>query len=245
LHWTASDVLLLAGHPVATGPGFVITIGPGISAHGALITNRPFLNFTLFGVWPLIVIVAPVFIPVPVTSSTNAPPAVRLSVQAATAGRGSLQIGGGSRHLKTTWIPSSLPVGHPAGRGSVEIRFRLCPFGPLTKIKNVLPAFADPKLKSASIRFAFKTTKLIAFTRLFGFPSSTANTDVTLVVPFGSMKQNPEINRSCGLAQSSGPVGVVDFTTGALNPRSIWHIVVRLNNPNRLLSPCVYVVVDV
>src|SRR5262245_34832285 len=130
-------------------------------------------------------------------------------------------------------MPFSLPVGHPAGFASVASRLRLWPFGPDTKIKNVFPALADPKLKSASTSVGLNTTNLVALTRLFGFPSSTANTDVTFVIgppcpaSLGIMKQNPEINRSCGLPQSAGPLGVADITTGALNPRSTWHVAVN------------------
>ena len=57
-------------------------------------------------------------------------------------------------HVNVTCTPCSLPNGHPAGAPATAlVRFRLVPFGPLTKIRNVFPAFAVPKLKSASIRF--------------------------------------------------------------------------------------------
>src|SRR6185503_14273093 len=120
----------------------------------------------------------------------------------------------------------------------------LVPAGPLTKIKNVFPAFTDPKLNSASTRFAFSTWNLVACTTLFGFPNSTPNTDVTFAVPFGSTKHAPDINRSCADVQSPSD-GVTDITTGALTPRSITHVVVRVNGPKTLLSPPVNVVVNV
>jgi hypothetical protein len=100
-------------------------------------------------------------------------------------------------------------------------------------------------LKSASNNPGAIGENVIAFIRLLGLPSSTANTDVTFDVPFGNTKQNPEINRSCGVAQSTGPLGVTDITTGARFPMSITHVVEKLNNPNWLLSPAVNVVVNV
>ncbi len=65
---------------------------------------------------------------------------------------------------------------------------------------------------------------------------STANTDVTFVVPFGSMKQLPVTSRSWQLLQSIGPDGDADITTGALGPTSIGHVILRVNPPadNRL-----------
>jgi hypothetical protein len=112
------------------------------------------------------------------------------------------------------------------------MRLRLCPLGPLTKIRNVLPALAVPKLKSASINPGAIGENTIALIRFAGLPSSTANTEVTFVCPFGNTKQNPDISRSCGVPQSTGPLGVTDITTGARFPMSITHVVDRLNNPN-------------
>ena len=81
-------------------------------------------------------------------------------------------------------------------------------------------------------------------------PDSTANTEVTFAVPLGRMKHAPLINRSCATLQS--PVdGVTEIITGALNPRSSAHVVVRVNPPTcgitlkMLLLPAENVVVNV
>src|SRR6202000_607121 len=60
----------------------------------------------------------------------------------------------------------------------------------------------------------------------------------------------PLINRFCGVPQSSGPAGDAEITTGALNPTSILHDVVRVNPPaastlKMLLSPLENVVTSV
>src|SRR5262249_24479709 len=66
-------------------------------------------------------------------------------------------------HEKVTRTPSSLPIGNPAGApAGSELRLRLVPPGPVTKIRNVLFAFAVPNWKNASIKFAFNTKKRVA-----------------------------------------------------------------------------------
>jgi hypothetical protein len=127
--------------------------------------------------------------------------------------------------------------------------FRLVPFGPLTKIRNVCPAFADVKLKSASIRFVFTIVKATALIRVAQFARSSANTDVTFGTPL-MMKHAPVINTSCNIPH--GPLdGVTDVTSGALAPSAILQIAVRVNAPKMLLfgtpsaSPAVKVVVTV
>src|SRR5262252_11124307 len=131
-------------------------------------------------------------------------------------------------HFTVTWIPCSLPIGHVPLAAD---RLRLVPFGPLAKIRNVWPAFADPKQNNASINVGDSTTNLVDWITFAEFAMSTANTDVTFVVPFGSMKQLPVINRSWQLLQSNGPDGDAEITTGALGPTSIRHEVLRVNPP--------------
>jgi len=131
-------------------------------------------------------------------------------------------------HFTVTWIPCSLPIGHVPLAAD---RLRLVPFGPLAKIRNVWPAFADPKQNNASINVGDSTTNLVDWITFAEFAMSTANTDVTFVVPFGSMKQLPVINRSWQLLQSNGPEGDAEITTGALNPKSNTHVVLRVNPP--------------
>src|SRR5437868_14684237 len=106
--------------------------------------------------------------------------------------------------VKVTCMPCSLPSAQPAGSPVIAaVRFRLTPPGPCTKIKNVFPLFALPKLKNASIRFAFSTTNGAAFTRFAVFPRSSANPLVTVLTtgPVApgvvNVKQAPVINRSC------------------------------------------------
>jgi hypothetical protein len=151
-------------------------------------------------------------------------------------------------HVNVTCTPCSLPNGHPAGAPATAlVRFRLVPFGPLTKIRNVFPAFAVPKLKSASIRFGPNIWNAIAGITFAEFARSTANTDVTFVIgPLGPliMKHAPVIIRSCGTAQLPSD-GVAENTTGALNPSGALHTTVLVNGPKMLLSPDVNVVVTV
>ena len=156
----------------------------------------------------------------------------------------------GALHLNATWIPCwlpNVPAGHVVPAGSV-VRFWLCPLGPLTKIRNVCPAFADPKQNNASINVGDNTTNLVACITFAEFAMSTANTDVTFVVPFGNMKQLPVTSRSWQLLQSNGPDGDADITTGALSPKSIGQVVVLVNPPvdnmlKMLLLPAVNVTV--
>src|SRR5437660_11188141 len=77
-------------------------------------------------------------------------------------------------HLNVTMMPCSLPRGQPAGVpvGSI-IRLRLVPFGPLAKIKNVLPPVATQIWKNASIRFEVKTCTDAARLTLTGLAIST------------------------------------------------------------------------
>src|SRR5689334_6792065 len=153
--------------------------------------------------------------------------------------------------VNVTCTPCSLPSAQPAGSPAcAAVRFRLVPPVPCTKIRNVLPAFADPKLKNASIRFGFTTTNGFALIRFAGLPLSNANTDVTppTIAPFApgvvNVKHAPVINTSCATAQL--PLdGVTEITTGALTPRFNAHTLVRVNAPKMLLSPAVNVVVTV
>src|SRR5262249_59676222 len=92
------------------------------------------------------------------------------------------------------------------------------------------------------------TTNLVAWITFAEFAMSTANTDVTFVVPFGNMKQLPVTSRSWQLLQSNGPDGDADITTGALNPTSIGHVILLVNPPagsmlKMLLFPAVNVTV--
>src|SRR5215470_14567787 len=100
----------------------------------------------------------------------------------------------GALHLNVTWIPCWLPsdpAGHVVPAGNV-VRFWLCPLGPLTKIRNVCPAFADPKQNNASMKFALITANRCDGT-VAPVAASIANTVVTFNVPFGRMKHAPEI----------------------------------------------------
>src|ERR1051325_11402183 len=151
-------------------------------------------------------------------------------------------------------MPCSLPSAHPAGEAAGNaVRFRLHPPGPHTTTRNVLPAFADPKLKCASIRFAFNTTNVVAgILAPVGFALSTANTDVTLPTTFGppatncvNVKHAPLINTSWSGSAQLPFDGVTLNTTGALVPRFNAHTDVLVNGPNTLLSPAVNVVVIV
>src|SRR5262244_2099080 len=165
---------------------------------------------------------------VPVIVRMNVPVSPRDTSQAQIVG--TFPAGGvrGEEHFTVTWIPCSLPIGHvPLGAD----RLRLVPFGPLAKIRNVFPAFADPKQNNASISVGDNTTNLVAWITCAEFAMLTANTDVTFVVPFGNMKQLPVTSRSWQLLQSNGPDGDADITTGALNPTSIGHVILLVNPP--------------
>src|SRR5436190_677654 len=130
-------------------------------------------------------------------------------------------------------MPCSLPSAQPAGAPvTAVVRSRLVPPGPCTKIRNVLPAFADPKLKNASIKFGLMITN--------GATVGTPLTGTTCV----KVKHAPVINRSCCTAQLPFD-GVTEMTIGALTPKSMAHVVVRVNGPKMLLSPAVNVVVAV
>src|SRR5947209_19566633 len=143
---------------------------------------------------------------------------------------------------KAIRLPASLPSGTPAGvpAGS-EVRLRLAPFGPLTKIRKVLPKLAGAKLKVASTSPELTTAKLLAFTTFDVLPCSTANTDVTLDVPSPCMKLPPVILTACAEAQSPDMRSTAS-TTGARLPTLILTTEERLNEPNILLSPAVKVV---
>jgi len=72
---------------------------------------------------------------------------------------------------------------------------------------------------------------------LVGVPPGTAGTNCV------NVKHAPVISTSCNLPH--GPLdGVTDITTGALVPNCNEHVDVSANNPNRLLSPVVNVVVN-
>src|SRR5437868_4058250 len=205
------------------------------------------LNFTLRGSVPPTVRRPPALKFSPVIISAKLPAASR-STEHPRITAISLFVAVAVLQVNVTRIPCSLPIAHPAG---AVLKFRLVPFGPLTKIRNVLPAFAVPKLNNASIRFGLSITNLCACITLFGFAASTANTDVTFAAPFGRMKHAPVMMMSCGFAQSTGPDGDAEITTGALRPRSSAHVVVRVNPPTcastlkMLLLPAVNVVTEV
>jgi hypothetical protein len=120
---------------------------------------------------------------------------------------------------------------------------RLVPFGPDTKIKNVLPAFALVKLNSASIRLLLSITKLVALILVAQFALSSANTDVTFGTPL-MMKHAPVIRTSCATPQLPDD-GDTEKTIGALVPNAIGQATVLVNGPNTLLSPDENVVVIV
>src|SRR5215208_920553 len=149
-------------------------------------------------------------------------------------------------------MPASLPNGHPAGDPAGNaVKSRLHPPGPHTITRNLFPAFALPKLKFASIRFGFNTTKFTALIRFAVFPTSTANTDVTFPITFGppatncvNVKHAPLISTSCRILQFPFD-GVTLNTTGALVPNFNAHVAVLVNGPNTLLSPAENVVVTV
>src|SRR5262245_45843042 len=165
----------------------------------------------------------------PVTSARAAPPVPPVPV--------ALQV-------NVTCTPCSLPSGHPGGApATAVVMFRLVPFGPDTKIKNVFPLFTLPKLNNASIRFALMITKFVALILVAVFARSSANTDVTFGTPL-IMKQAPVINTSCGIPQLPFD-GDTENTIGALAPNANAHTAVRVNGPNTLLSAPVNVVVTV
>jgi hypothetical protein len=120
---------------------------------------------------------------------------------------------------------------------------RLVPFGPDTKIKNVLPAFALVKLNSASIRLLLSITKACALILVAQFALSSANTDVTFGTPL-MMKHAPVIMVFCGIAQLPFD-GDMEITIGALVPNANEQTTVLVNGPNTLLSPDENVVVIV
>src|SRR5262245_12388588 len=138
------------------------------------------------------------------------------------------------------------PCAHPAAvpcTPCAEPMFRLCPFGPVANTKNFLPAFAEVKLNSASIRPHVRILNA-AFTVTAGVPLATANTLVTFGDPSGRQKHAPLISTSSSIPH--GPEdGVTLNMTGARIPRSIVQNVVRVNGPNMLLRPAVKVVVTV
>src|SRR4030095_13333905 len=175
---------------------------PGSEPH-ILFTNLNFVGlfvpgststtFTFFGSTPPTVTNAPALILVPVTSRKNVPFDCRSILQFVIVaisgvlhpGVPGVHGGGvpGALHLNVTWIPCSFPNGHPAGApaGSV-VRFLLVPPGPVTKIRNVFPAFALPNVKCASIRFGASTWNVLAWITFAGFEMSCANTLVTACV---------------------------------------------------------------
>lgn len=248
------------------GAGFVIITFPGSPLHtfltslsfvGLLVPGDTSTTLIFFGVTPPTVAVAPSLIPVPVTSRKNCPVSCLSSLQLVTTAMSGVGLGFGftaALHVNVMHgrHPCSLPNKHPAGCPATGVvNPRLVPPGPTTKITNVFPAFALPKLKCASNRFALMIVKSCAFIRLFRFVTSSANTDVTVPMMFGppatncvNVKHAPVINTSCNTPQ--GPLdGVTDITTGALVPNASGHVTVRVNGPNTLLSPAVNVVVTV
>lgn len=240
-------------------PGFVTTIVvlPVNDEHTffttVILVNVSFvpdtrsLNLIFFGICPFNVNTAPALMFCPNTSSVNFPDTEFLfSSHLVSTARSDPGVPPPPLvvvlHVNVTCTPCSLPNGHPAGDpATAVVMFRLVPFGPLTKIRNVFPAFALPKLNRASISCAFKIWNATASIRVAGFARSNANTDVTFGTPL-IMKHAPDINRSCGTAQLPSD-GVTENTTGALVPRLIEHATVRVNGPKMLLSPDENVVV--
>jgi hypothetical protein len=155
-------------------------------------------------------------------------------------------------HVNATWIPCSLPNGHPAGAPAIAVvRFRLVPPGPTTNTRNVFPAFADVKFTSTSSKLqlnGFNCPLVDGFNPIVivfaGFALSWNITLVTFGVVELKQKHAPDINRSCVIAQFPSD-GVTLITSGALVPNGSGHVVVRVNGPNTLLSPDVNVVVTV
>jgi len=253
------------------GPGFVIITAPGNPLH-TFFTSLSFVGFVVpgctsttlifLGVTPPTVAVAPSLIPVPVTSRKNCPVSCLSSLQLVTVAiSGVPPVPGVPAALHVNVMhcrhPCSLPNAHPAGWPVTGVTNpRLVPPGPVTKITNVFPAFALPKLKCASSRFAFMIVKSCALIRFAGFATSTANTDVTVPIMFAdpggfapgtncvNVKHAPVISTSCN--RPHGPLdGVTEITTGALVPNANEHVVVLVNAPNTLLSPVENVVVIV
>jgi hypothetical protein len=216
------------GSPLQTLPLSISLLKVSVPARGSL-------NLTFLGKTPPTSTLAPRRKLPPVISSRNTPEDSRPSLQPVRRGDSSGNMGGLSQ-LKVTWTPCSLPGGQFGGAPAGKIvKFLLVPFGPLTKSKKVLPAFVEVKSNRASIKFGLSKANDLACTTLFGFPRSTANTDVTFGVSL-IMKHEPLINKSCGIAQS--PVdGVAENTTGARIPKSIGQVVVLVNGPKMLLSP--------
>src|SRR5581483_6126886 len=216
---------------------------------------------TFLGATPPMVTVAPDLMFVPKTSRKKEPLSARPRSQPLTSGMsgsggqpgvpGGQTVGGFALQVKVTCTPCSLPSAQPAGAPvTAADRLRLVPPVPCTKIRNVFPAFAEPKLKNASIRFGFTTTNGAALIRFDGLPRSSANTDVTppTIAPFApgvvNEKHAPVIRMSCCTAQFPDD-GIAEITTGALTPRFNAHTDVRVNAPKMLLSPAVNVVVTV
>jgi hypothetical protein len=230
-HWYAFE---------AGCPGLITTIGPGNPSFSTLPftviwlyvlpTCVPPNTSALFGATPPIVTVAPCAKFVPPISISHVPAAFFCSALQLVTTAASLVgvVVLPPSHVTVTITPCSLPcvvvgvvpAGHP-GHAVPAGKFRLVPVGPLTKIKNVWPAFADPKLKNASISVELIIANVCAGTTA-PVASSTANTDVTFTVPFGRMKQLPGIVISCPAEQSISD-GVADITTGALCPKSNPH----------------------
>ncbi|HST22110.1 MAG TPA: hypothetical protein VLR90_13385 [Blastocatellia bacterium] len=205
------------------------------------------LNWIFLGVSPPTKTAAPFLMPLPTMLRNLVPSASLPNWQLViTATPGGVPPGGvvvlDALQVNVTWIPCSLPSGQFAGApATAVVMFRLIPPGPCTKIKNVFPAFALPKVKNASIRVGFTRKKAVALILVAALARSIANTDVTLGTPLIT-KHAPVINRSCGNAQL--PLdGDTEITTGALVPNAIEQATVLVNGPNMLLSPSENVVV--
>lgn len=141
-------MIIVPGNPLHRPPPFRVKVLP--------------FSVMCLAVMPPTVIVAPVDMFVPTTVRISLPAALLASEQLVTPGTGVLHVGGGGTspaQVTVTMIPCSLPLVHvPLG----ALRFRLVPFGPLTKIKNVSPAFCEPKLNTASISVGDRIAKLVA-----------------------------------------------------------------------------------
>src|SRR5262249_54922731 len=151
-------------------------------------------NFSFFGASPLTVIVPFGLRLVPMTVRMNRPlESSRVTLHDARVGSFAV-VEVAAVHLTVTWIPCSLPIGHVPLAAD---RLRLVPLGPPAKITDGPPPLPAPQPKNTPRHpRGDSTTNLVACITCAEFAMFTANTDVTLVVPFGRMKQAPVTSRS-------------------------------------------------
>src|SRR5262245_47069958 len=134
--------------------------------------------------------------------------------------------------------------------------------GPVTKIRNLFPEFAPPKLNRTASVLSSSVLIVVAWITLLGFPCSTAKTlaiGPVLVTPGPGgpgrntllRKQAPPMITSCAALQSPS-LGVTPSTTGArtlvLSVADVdraFRTLVKGGMKNRLLSPSPNLVVSV